>query len=376
MKKEVKEMVDLIAKDFEEILTLQDLNKLVESGQPLNHYIGFEISGKLHIGSGLMSALHIKNLQQAGVNCRVFLADWHSWINDKLDGDIDTIKRVAVGYFKEAIKTSLMCVGADPNKVKFILGSDLYEKDSEFWRLLVDVSKNLTLSRVMKSTTIMGRKEGMSIAFGKLLYPPMQVADIFMQDINIAHAGLDQRKAHVIAREVAENISVKPLLDANENKFKPVCLHHHLILGLGKPPIWPIKDNTDLQSVWSAMKMSKSKPDTCVFIHDSPEEVRDKIHNAFCPERNINFNPVLDWAKHLVFPIQDKLVIKRQKEHGGDINFNNFKNLQNAFKGGQLHPLDLKNAMAESITEILKPARDHFKNSENNKLLKEMEKLV
>jgi len=30
-------------------------------------------------------------------------------------------------------------------------------------------------------------------------------------------------------------------------------------------------------------KMSKSKPDSAVYMHDSPQEIQRKIKNAFCP---------------------------------------------------------------------------------------------
>ena len=91
---------------------------------------------------------------------------------------------------------------------------------------------------MQRSITILGRKEGESVDFAKLIYPPMQVADIFTMGVNIAHAGMDQRKAHVIARDVAGKMKVSPLLDANGERIKPVCVHHPLLLGMKKPPIW------------------------------------------------------------------------------------------------------------------------------------------
>ena len=47
--------------------------------------------------------LKVKDFVEAGIECSIFLADWHTWINDKLGGDRETIKRVAVGYFKEGL---------------------------------------------------------------------------------------------------------------------------------------------------------------------------------------------------------------------------------------------------------------------------------
>jgi tyrosyl-tRNA synthetase len=221
----------------------------------------------------------------------------------------------------------------------------------------------------------MGRGEGGEVDFAKLIYPPMQVADIFIQQINLPHAGLDQRKAQVIARDVAMKLSFCPLLDKKKIQVKPSAVHHHLILGLGKPPVWPVSKEK-LQDLWSSLKMSKSKPDTCIFIHDSSEEIKRKIGKAFCPEKEIGFNPLIDWTGSLIFSIKNKLQIKRPKKFGGDKLYTSFNNLKKDFSQGELHPVDLKNAVAESLIEILKPARDHFSKGKPKKMLEELDKLL
>ena len=369
------EKLKLIKRNTEEILTEESLKTLIESGTPINHYIGFEISGKIHLGTGLMCMSKVRDFIDAGVNCSVFLADWHSWINDKLGGDIKVIQKVAVRYFKEGLKASLKCVGGDPEKIKFVLGSDLYHNNDDFWLTMIDVSKNTSLSRIERSITIMGRKEGGKVDFAKLIYPPMQVADIFVQGINVPQAGLDQRKAQVIGRDVAEKLSFKPLKDINGNVIKPSAVHHHLILGLGQPPEWPLPKER-MQELWSTLKMSKSKPDTCVFIHDSPEEIRRKMKKAFCPEGEAEFNPVLDWSKSLVFPIKGSLHIERPDKFGGNLDYNSYEDLEKDFIEKKLHPMDLKNGVAEAIIEILEPARKHFKKPEIKEMLEEMEQLI
>ena len=96
-----------------------------------------------------------------------------------------------------------------------MLGTDLYHHNDAYWATLIDVAKNTSLARMQRSITILGRREGESVDFAKLIYPPMQVADIFIQGINLAHAGMDQRKAHVVARDVAAKMRVSPLRDAN-----------------------------------------------------------------------------------------------------------------------------------------------------------------
>jgi len=372
---DIKAKLDLIKKNTEEIIGEPGLRELLKKKEKLRHYIGFEISGKIHLGTGLMSMLKIKDFTDAGVDCRVFLADWHTWINDKLGGNPEIIKKVAVGYFKEGLKASLKCVGGNPLKLKFVLGSNLYHNNDLYWATVIDVSKYTTLSRMMRSTTIMGRKEGGSLDFAKLIYPPMQVADIFIQKINLAHAGLDQRKAHVIARDVADRLSFCPLLISGGKQIKPIAIHHSLILGLGKPPSWPVPKD-QLQDLWSAMKMSKSKPNTCIFIHDSEKDIKKKINKAFCPEKEIEFNPIIDWTEKLIFPIRKQLHISRSEKFGGDVTYNSCQKLKQEFKAGKLHPTDLKNAVAEELILILKPARKHFSKGKPKKMLEDLEKLM
>ncbi|MBN2154112.1 MAG: tyrosine--tRNA ligase [Candidatus Lokiarchaeota archaeon] len=367
--------LNLIEKNTEEILGKDDLVKLLETGEPINHYIGFEISGRIHIGTGLMCMSKVKDFMDAGVSCSIFLADWHSWINDKLGGDRAIIKE-ASNYFKEGLKASLKAVGGNPDKVKFVLGTELYHNADDFWATLIEVSKNTTLNRIVRSTTIMGRKEGENIDFAKLIYPPMQVADIFYQGIHLTHAGIDQRKAHVIAIDVAKHLRIKPLKNAKGEVIKPIAVHHHLLLGLQKPRQWPVpKEN--LQELWSSMKMSKSIPDSAIFVTDEPDVIKKKMQKAFCPEKDVEFNPVLDYAKNLVFREENAaLEIARAEKYGGNISYDSYQALADDYAGGKLHPMDLKAGVAAAITKLLEPVRQHFEEPEIKAMKDKMDQIA
>ncbi|MFN2582397.1 MAG: tyrosine--tRNA ligase, partial [Candidatus Dormibacteria bacterium] len=315
----VDERFALIERNTAEILGRDELRGLLESGMSLQHYIGLEISGRAHLGTGIVIMSKIRDLTAAGVQCRVFLADWHTWINDKLGGDRDVIRRIATGYFTEAMRASLLCLGGDPSTVEFVLASDLYDEHPDYWATVIDVSKNTSLARMQRSITILGRQDGEGVDFAKLIYPAMQASDIFAQGVHIAHAGMDQRKAHVIARDVAMQLRVAPLRTRDGTTIKPVALHHPLILGLRKPPVWPVPAEA-ARDVYSSMKMSKSDPASAVFIHDSPDEIRDKIRRAFCPPGEVEFNPVLDWIDKIVFRILGgPFQVERSPENGGSI---------------------------------------------------------
>jgi tyrosyl-tRNA synthetase len=362
-----------ISTGLEEILTPDSLMLAIETGIPLKHYIGFEISGTPHIGAAIKSLYHMKHFIEAGVDCSIFLADWHSWINDKLGGDKHAIARVGKGYFKECFSAAAKVVGVDEEKIRFVLGSELYHAQDEYWETVVDVAKHTTLARMQRSITIMGRAEGESLDFAKLLYPVMQVADIFFQQMTIAHAGMDQRKAHVVARDVADKLQYHGIKH-NGKPVSPIAVHHHLISGLQKPPVWPIPPEK-LSEVRAAMKMSKSVVGSAVFLGDTEAEVKKKINNAFCMEKEIGYNPVLDWAQHLVFPFTQEIQIIRPEKFGGNVSYSTYKELEADFAHGKLHPMDLKQGVGQSLADILAPARKHLEHPRQLKLKEEFEQL-
>ncbi len=69
------------------MLTEDELREYLETGQELKHYIGFEISGFVHIGTGVISMSKLVDMQRAGIKTSILLADVHSWLNDKLGGE-------------------------------------------------------------------------------------------------------------------------------------------------------------------------------------------------------------------------------------------------------------------------------------------------
>jgi tyrosyl-tRNA synthetase len=359
------EKIKLITRNLEETLTEEELKTLIESGTPLRHYIGIEISGKVHLGTGLANLLKVKDLHDAGVETTIFLADWHTWINNKLDGTLETAQKMAREYFEEAMKAAYICIGGDPDTLIFEQGTELY-KDSDYWATVIKIAKNTTISRMMRSTTIMGRQAGDSSDTATLFYPAMQAADIYTMGINITHAGSDQRNVHVVARDVAKDLGLQ----------KPVAIHHHLLQGLLKPEVWPIpKENRE--ELATSLKMSKSKPDSAVFITDSPEEIKRKVGNAFCPEGEVEFNPILDWTKYLIFYQEEStLTINRKEEHGGDVTYSSYGDLEKDFTDKKLHPMDLKAAVADWLINILAPAREYFEDPRRREALEEITNLT
>ncbi|MCX8197545.1 MAG: tyrosine--tRNA ligase [Candidatus Micrarchaeota archaeon] len=320
-----------------EIITKEELEALFEQNSQPKHYIGFEISGKVHIASGLLTSLILQDFIKAKIRPTIFLADYHAWLNGKLGGDLQKIQEVAKGYFKHAF----ISLGLTEDKVDYVLASEIYDKD--YWKEVLSVSKETTIKRMLRCTTIMGRTQQEAMDCASILYPAMQAADIFFLQVDIAHAGTDQRKVHMLARELS--------------KRKFVAVHHRLLMGLDGPQ----KMGGQKEELEISSKMSKSKPSSCIFIHDSEEEIKKKLSAAYCPAAQSEDNPVLQMCKYIIFRQEgSSLQVQRPSKFGGDVEFFSYQELEAAYLQGKLHPADLKNAVAEALCKMLAGPRKYF----------------
>lgn len=85
-------------------------------------------------------------------------------------------------------------------------------------------------------------------------------------------------------------------------------------------------------------KMSKSDPNSAIFMEDSEAEVNVKIKQSWCPEKETKDNPLFDYLKHIIFPKLDTLTVKKKAEHGGDKWEISMKSLGNLLENfGKMH---------------------------------------
>jgi len=346
---DVTERLDLIAKaPTEEIVTKDELLELLKTNSQPKHYIGLEISGFLHLGSLISTGFKINDFIKAGINCTVFLADWHTLINDKLGGDWDTISRVSK-YYADAFK--LVCPG-----IKIVLGSELYDSKKEYWFEFVKFTKHMSLARTMRTLTIMGRSENdEKIDLAKLLYPPMQAIDIHSLDLDIVHAGMDQRKIHMLVREIFPKMKWKV----------PIAVHHKLLPGLSEPSVASKKSKI-------LGKMSKSDPNSGVFINDSDDEIKSKIKKAWCEEGNTDNNPLLEITKNVIFHEFNEISVERPEKFGGNVTYSDSSQLELDFSQKKLHPSDLKQTVSNYLIKIISPIREKL--TINEELLESIKK--
>lgn len=314
-----------------------ELERVLSAEGPTG-YIGIEPSGLLTTAQAFQIARSLKVLHAAGVHMTVLLADWHAYINDKLGTDLDRIKRCGA-YLQSAFEA----MGVDPGMTTYVYASQ-FAKDDGYWELVVRTLKASSLNRIKRALTIMGREEDESeLDSSKIIYPAMQVSDIYYLDVDIALGGMDQRKAHMLCRDVAGKVG-RPVKT-------PVALHFALLPSLQGGSV---KDDP------VAAKMSKSRPDTALLIHDSPEDIHRKLKKAYCPQGELEDNPVTELCRLIVFPHAGELVIRRPEKWGGDMHFTSYEDLAESFESGQLHPADLKTAVADALAELQAPVRERF----------------
>ena len=248
----------------------------------LRCYVGFEPSGKAHIGWKVLS-LQLKRMLKADANVLIFLADWHAWVNDKFGGNMEDIQQTAV-YMEETFRALLDYPeeGDGPGQLRFYWASQLMDS-GDYWARVLRCSKGATLPMVRKTFTIMGRDEASSDHdLSKFYYPAMQAADIFELDIDVAIGGMDQRKAHMFMRDMASKWNWK----------KATCLHTPILSSLKASGVR--MDSFD-------HKMSKSDPNGALLLHDTLEQVQKKMKKAYLDPED-EHSPVYELAEHVVLP--------------------------------------------------------------------------
>ncbi|MBI20304.1 MAG: tyrosine--tRNA ligase [Euryarchaeota archaeon] len=303
-------------------------------------YVGFEPSGKAHIGWKVIS-LQLKRMLEAKTNVLIFLADWHAWVNDKFGGNMEAIQ-VTAKYMEETFLALLGNpeVGEGPGQVRFLWASKLME-DGDYWARVLRCSKGVTLARVRKTFTIMGRDESSSDNdLSRFYYPAMQAADIFELDIDVAIGGMDQRKAHMYMRDVAEKWKWK----------KATCLHTPII--------------SSLKSSGARMesfdhKMSKSDPNSALLLHDPVERIKKKMRKAYLDPEDDN-SPIYELIQDIILPEFGKVVVTPNPKFGEPSTWESLEDFKSAVKDGTLHPLDAKFGVADGIASGLAEVSDHF----------------
>ena len=306
----------------------------------LRCYVGFEPSGKAHIGWKVLS-LQLKRMLEADANVLIFLADWHAWVNDKFGGNMEDIQKTAV-YMEETFRALLGYPeeGDGPGQLRFYWASQLMDS-GDYWARVLRCSKGATLPMVRKTFTIMGRDEASSDHdLSKFYYPAMQAADIFELNIDVAIGGMDQRKAHMFMRDMA----------SKWNWRKATCLHTPILSSLKASGVR--MDSFD-------HKMSKSDPNGALLLHDTLEKVQKKMKKAYLDPEDEQ-SPVYELAEHVVLPEFGHIQVTPNPKFGEPSTWNDLASFKAAVMDGTLHPFDAKMGVAAGVAAGLSSIAEHF----------------
>jgi tryptophanyl-tRNA synthetase len=195
-------------------------------------YIGFEPSGKPHIGV-------IPVLKMIDQPVILFIANIHAKLNNK---------SIYAGFYSE--------LEALAEKLK--LDYKIIEADRSYLDLALQIELQLnaylTTNRMQKALTITGKEFKGSEKFSILRYISLQVSDPFLFGVHHIYSGEDQRSCSVLSVEVGNKID------------HPITF-----------TTCPLMLNTKAKDV-NSKKMSKSEPETCIFLDDN--EIENKVNKA------------------------------------------------------------------------------------------------
>ncbi|MCR4327332.1 MAG: tyrosine--tRNA ligase [Nanoarchaeota archaeon] len=318
-----KEKLFLIKRNVSEIVSEEEFNSLIKKKKSPVVYCGYEPNGPMHLGH-FVTITKLMDLEKSGFKVIILLADLHALLNRK--GTEEEISQ-EVERWKKTIKA----IGLN---AKVVLGSSFQFK-KEYQIEVMNLAQNSTIQRGLRSMQEIAR-DVENATISQLWYPLMQVVDIKLLKVDIALGGLEQRKVHMIGKDMSNSL-----------KYNFIAMHTPLITSLKGP----------------GQKMSKSLPGSGVSVTDSYDEIKKTIKNAYCPEGIVEDNPLLQIMKLIIFPRFEKIEIKRPEKYGGNLVFKNYEELEKIFVGKKLHPMDLKLSTTEYLEKIIEPIRKSYENN-------------
>ena len=327
---------DRITRNAAEVVTDEEVRALADAPDGKRAYVGYEPSGVLHVGH-MLTANKLIELQEAGFEVVVLLADVHAYLNGK--GTFAEIRETAT-----RMQEQFVAYGLDPDQTEFVLGSE-YQLDEEYVLDLHALELETSLSRAERAMAEIAGGDTATVAHA--VYPLMQALDIVYLDVDLAIGGMEQRKVHMLARDTL------PSIDADA----PTCLHTPLIADL----------TTGVGKMSSSGGLSIS-------MEDSAAEIEAKVEKAYCPptadpdptdDGEERENPVLQLFEYHVFPRFSEVVVERPDQYGGDLTYGSYDALEADLESGELHPADAKGALATYLDDLIAPGRERIRSRDD-----------
>ncbi|MEK6984651.1 MAG: tyrosine--tRNA ligase [Nanoarchaeota archaeon] len=331
---DVEEKFRLIKRNTQEIITEGELKNLLEQKKHPKGYIGLATTGKIHIGY-FIPMIKVGDFLKSDFKFTILLADVHAHLDDQKTPFELLDNRVK--YYKEIISAMISALNINTKNLEFRKGSD-FELDRKYTLDMYRLSALTTFDRCKRAAAGVVRF-GENPKLSGFIYPILQALDEQYLDMDLQYGGIDQRKILAFARENLPKLGYKPRVEV-------------------MTPMLP-----GLQGA----KMSASDEKTKIDLLDSEEIVRRKIQSAHCPIA-VEDNGILAFLKYVIFVRKndnsEKLTIKRMEKFGGDVTYGNYAELEKDYLNKKLHPMDIKNAVAEEVNNLLEPIRRRMNGKE------------
>jgi len=226
---------------------------------------GLQPTGRLHIGNYLGALKNLVDLQNSGdYECYFFIADLHS-ITESYD---PKEKRQQIMN----LTADFLAAGIDPKRSVIFQQSRVPASCELAW-ILNTITPMGELERMTQFKDKAGRQES-NINVGLFDYPVLMAADILLYTPRVVPVGDDQLQHLELTRTIARKFNAK---------FGDVFIEPKALL-TKTPRVMSLKD--------PSKKMSKSQPDSCLFIDDAPEEIHRKIARAVTDsDAKIQYDP-------------------------------------------------------------------------------------
>lgn len=317
----LEEKLELVKRGTEEIVTEEELREILKKKAPVGYW-GTATTGEVHTGY-LIPVQKIMDFVEAGFKFKILIADVHSYLDD-MKTPWELMKARAEYY-----RACFEALGL--RDVEYVFDSD-FKYDKEYVEKVYRLSVLVTQKRALRAASEVCRLKNPKVS--ELLYPIMQSVDCWWLGVDVAYSGTDQRHIYMLSREILPKIGLE----------KPTLVMTPMLSGLVK-----------------GVKSSASIPESNIKIYDEPEVIKKKIISAWCPPEPKG-NPILEYYKFIIFPRFGKIRVERPEKFGGDVEFENYEELEKAYVSKSIHPLDLKTDLIERLTKILEPCRKYFEN--------------
>jgi tyrosyl-tRNA synthetase len=207
---DVKQALELIARGTEEIIKIEDLQKKLESGKPLQIKVGFDPTAPdLHIGHTVVIN-KMRQFQDLGHEVTFLIGDFTGLIGDPT-GKSATRKPLTPEQVKENAETYATQVFKvlDREKTKIRFNSEWINKLGSDG--MIRLAAKYTVARMLERDDFESRyRSGQPIGLHELLYPLAQGYDSVVLKTDVEMGGTDQKFNLLVGRHLQQHYGQQP----------------------------------------------------------------------------------------------------------------------------------------------------------------------